>query len=100
VIRVEDPRAPTFTSYAPKINKRARALIVDACDVVGFLAEDLRTVSDDSGFRERVRAAAVSGRFLFLEGRPAFVAKNRFGMPEKLPISKDFLFSELSKHWR
>src|SRR5262245_52591956 len=24
VIRVEDPRAPTFTSYAPKINKRSR----------------------------------------------------------------------------
>ena len=99
VVRIEDPRAPTFTSYAPKVNKRARALVVDACDVVGFLAEDLRIVSDDSGFRERVRASAGSGRFLFLEGRPAFVAKNRFGMPEKVPISKDCPFSELSKHW-
>jgi AAA domain len=99
VVRVEDPRAPTFTSYAPKVNKRARALMIDACDVVGFLAEDLRTVTDDGGFRERVRASAGSGRFLFLEGRPAFVAKNRFGMPEKVPISKDFSFSTLSQYW-
>jgi AAA domain len=99
VIRVEDPRAPTFTSYSPKLNKRARALVVDACDVVGFLAEDLRTVSDDSGFRERVRAAAGNGRYLFLEGRPAFAAKNRFGMPEKMPIPLNFNFSALSQHW-
>jgi hypothetical protein len=99
VIRVEDPRAPTFTSYSPKLNKRARALVVDACDVVGFLAEDLRTVSDDSGFRERVRASAGNGRYLFLEGRPAFAAKNRFRMPEKVPIPINFDFSELSKHW-
>jgi hypothetical protein len=99
VVRVEDPRVPTFTTYAPKINKRARALVVDACDVVGFLAEDLRTVVDDGGFKERTRATASTGRFLFLEGRPSFLAKNRYGISEKVPISKDFPFSELSKHW-
>jgi hypothetical protein len=99
VTRVEDPRAPIFTSYAPKLNKRARALIMDACDIVGFLAEDLRTVTDDSGFRERVRAEASPRRFLFVEGRPAFAAKNRFGMPAKLPIPIDFQWSQLEQNW-
>jgi hypothetical protein len=99
VVRIEDPRAPTFTSYQPKIHKRARALVMDACDIVGFLAEDLRTVVDDSGFRERVRAASANGRYLFLEGRPACAAKNRFGMPERIAIPKEFGFSELQKYW-
>jgi hypothetical protein len=97
--RVDDPRAPSYTAYAPRLHKRARALVMDACDVIGFLSEDLRVVTDDGGFRERTRATAAPGRFLFLEGKPAFSAKNRFGMPEKIPIPPDFSFSDLSNYW-
>jgi hypothetical protein len=99
VDRFDDPRAPTYTQYAPKLHKRARALICDAADVIGFLAEDLRTVTDDGGFRERVRATSSSQRFLFVEGNPAFVAKNRYAMPPKIPVGVDFNIGELTKFW-
>jgi len=56
ITRIDDPRAPSFTQYAPRLHKRARALVQDACDAVFFLAEDLKISTDDSGFRERVRA--------------------------------------------
>ena len=72
---------------------------MDCADAVFFLAEDLRVVTDDSGFRERTRAATDTRRFLFTEGRPAFAAKNRFGMPEKIPIPLDFDFSALAHYW-
>jgi hypothetical protein len=98
--RVEDPRVPTFTTYAPRLHKRARALICDACDIVGFLAEDLRTATDDSGFRERVRATSSNQRYLFVEGSTAFIAKNRYGMPGKIPVGPDFKIDELSKYWQ
>ena len=97
--RFDDPRAPTFTTYMPKLHKRARHLVLDACDVVGFLAEDLRVVTDEAGFRERVRATNSNARFLFVEGCPAFVAKNRYGMSPKIPIPPDFNIGELTKHW-
>ena len=97
--RIDDPRAPTYTSYLPKLHKRARHLILDACDVVGFLAEDLRVITDDGGFRERTRAAGTNARQLFLEGTPAFAAKNRFGMPAKMPIPLDFNIAELTAFW-
>jgi hypothetical protein len=97
--RVDDPRAPSYTAYVPRLHRRGRALLMDACDAVFFLAEDLRVTTDDGGFRERTRAAAPNGRFLFTEGRPAFAAKNRFGMPEKIPIPIDFEFSQLAQHW-
>jgi hypothetical protein len=99
VERVDDPRAPTYTSYQPRLHKRARALVMDAADAVFFLAEDLRVVAEGEGFRERTRAAAGAGRFLFTEGRPAFAAKNRFGMPEKIPLPLNFDFSELARYW-
>jgi hypothetical protein len=99
VERVDDPRAPSYTAHAPRLHKRARALVMDACDAVLFLAEDLRIVTENGGFNERVRASAAPGRWLFTEGRPAFAAKNRYGMPEKIPLPIDFDFSELSQYW-
>ena len=96
--RVDDPRAPSYTAYWPKLHKRARHLILDASDIVGFLAEDLKIATDDSGFRERVRATSSSQRFLFVEGTPAYVAKNRYGMPPKIPIAINFDIGELTMH--
>jgi hypothetical protein len=98
--RFDDPRAPSYTAYWPKLHKRARHLILDACDVVGFLAEDLRIATDDNGFRERTRATSSNQRFLFVEGCPAFVAKNRYAMPPKIAIPPDFNIGELTKHWK
>jgi len=97
--RVDDPRAPSYTAYWPKLHKRARHLILDACDVVGFLAEDLRIATDDSGFRERTRATGSNQRFLFVDGTPAYVAKNRYAMPTKIPIGLDFNIDTLTQHW-
>jgi hypothetical protein len=97
--RVDDPRAPTYTSYQLRLHRRARAVIMDACDVVLFLAEDLRTVTEDSGFSERTRGASDNKRYLFTEHRPAFAAKNRFGLPPKIPIDLNFSFDELAKFW-
>jgi hypothetical protein len=99
VERVDDPRAPTYTSYQPRLHRRARGLVMDCADAIFFLAEDLRVVTDDGGFRERTRAASDARRFLFTEGRPAFAAKNRFGMPEKIPIPLDFDFSTIAQYW-
>jgi AAA domain len=100
VERFDDPRAPTYSQYAPKLHKRARALICDAADIVGFLAEDLRIAIDDGGFRERVRATSSSQRFLFVEGSPAYVAKNRYGIPTNIPVGADFNVTELTRYWK
>jgi hypothetical protein len=99
VERVDDPRAPSYSSFQPRLHKRARALVMDACDAVLFLAEDIRVVTEGAGFQERARAAMDGRRVIFCEGRPAFAAKNRFGIPEKVPIPLDFNFSDLARYW-
>ena len=98
--RIDDPRAPSFTSYAPRLHRRARALCMDAADIIGLLAEDLRVVTDDRGFNERVRATSDTRRFLFVEGTPAFSAKNRYEMPAKIAVPRDFDINQLTQHWR
>jgi hypothetical protein len=97
--RVDDPRVPTYTSYQPRLHKRARGLVMDACDGIFFLSDDLHTVVEGDGFRERVRAHASPQRFIFTERRPAFAAKNRFNMPNKIPLPLDSDLSEITKYW-
>jgi hypothetical protein len=72
---------------------------MDACDLVGFLAEDLHVVTEGDGFRERARPSSDTRRFLFVEGRPAFAAKNRFAMPAKIALPIDFNFADLAQYW-
>jgi hypothetical protein len=46
-----------------------------------------------AGFgKKRTRADGGSTRWLHCEGRPSFTAKNRYGMPPKIMIPKDFSF--------
>jgi hypothetical protein len=96
IVNVNDPRAPSYTSYQPKLHRRGRGLLMDACDAVLFISEDLRIVTDGN---DRVRPSAGSQRYLFCEGTPAFAAKNRFGMASKIPLPADFSFDELARCW-
>jgi len=88
---VNDPRAPAYTSYQLRLHKRARGLVQDEMDAIFFLATDVHVVSEDLGFaKKRNRADGSASRFLFCEGRPAFIAKSRFELPSKIPCPKDF----------
>ena len=88
---VNDPRAPAYTSYQLRLHKRARGLVQDEMDAIFFLATDVHVVSEDLGFaKKRNRADGSASRFLFCEGRPAFVAKSRFDLSAKIPCPKDF----------
>ena len=97
--RVDDPRAPSFSTFVPKLHKRGRHLVVDCCDIVGFLGHELKIFTDDQGFKERVRATASPQRFLFTEGTPAYTAKNRYGLPAKIPVGVDFDITQLTQYW-
>jgi hypothetical protein len=95
IVTINDPRAPSYSSYQPKLHRRGRGLVMDACDAVLFLSEDLRVIAEDN----RVRASAGPQRYLFCEGTPAFAAKNRFAMPSKVALPVDASFDDLAQYW-
>jgi hypothetical protein len=96
---INDPRAASYTSYQLRLHKRARGLVQDWCDAIGFLAPDLHVQSEEVGFsKKRNRADGGSQRWLHFEGRPSFVAKNRYGLPAKMPVPKDFSYGALAPY--
>lgn len=95
VERIDDPRTASYTSYQLRLHKRARGIVQDAVDAIGFLAPDLVIHSEDIGFsKKRSRADGGSTRWLHWEGRPAFVAKNRYNLPAKMMVPLDFDFQK------
>jgi len=92
VERFEDPESSPYDRYSPRLHKHAAALISEWCDAVLFATRKFRTQSEDAGFgRKRTIAQPIGKdggeRILRCVGGPSCVAKNRYGMPEELPLS-------------
>jgi hypothetical protein len=82
---------PDFDSrprYVIKLHSKASALLQEHSDIVLFANYRVSTVKSDVGFNKKVTRALGSGeRLLHTAERPAFLAKNRYGLPDTLPLS-------------
>jgi hypothetical protein len=87
-VHVEDPEYPAYDTSALKLNKRAAAMTTEYCDVVGFCSLKMFTKIDETASKEkRARAIATQDRVLRLSVSPSYTAKNRYHMPEVIPLS-------------
>jgi hypothetical protein len=74
--------------YELKCSKQVSALLREWCDLLLFATFETRLVAGKDG---RTRATGGKNRVMFAERSAAFDAKNRFGLPEKIPMSIDAL---------
>lgn len=95
VQRIEDPLHPPYDSHGLKLHKRAAAMFCEYADVVGFANVKTLTKTDDAGFgAKRTRALSTGERVLHTTGSAAFTAKNRYNIPDAIPLT----WGELAKH--
>ena len=98
--RFDSPEHEPFDRYVIKLHARAAALLQEHSDVVLFANYRISTVKSDVGFNRKVTRALGSGeRVLYTAERPAFLAKNRYGLPDSLPLSWA-AFAEAMPHFR
>jgi hypothetical protein len=87
VKRFDSPETEPYDRYEMKLHDRASALVQEHSDIIGFANYRVMTTSTDAGFNNKVRRGIGTGeRLLHLVEKPAFVAKNRYGMPESIPL--------------
>ena len=85
--RFDSPETEPFDRYVIKLHHRAAALVQEHADVVLFCNYRISTVKSDVGFSKKVTRAVGSGeRLMHTCERPAFIAKNRYGLPDTLPL--------------
>lgn len=85
--RFDSPEHDPYDRYTIKLHARAAALVQEHSDVVLFANYRISTVKADVGFNKKVSRAVGSGeRVIHTTERPAFLAKNRYGLPDTLPL--------------
>jgi hypothetical protein len=83
VVKVELPDCDPFDRYQMRLHKTAEAMFCDWADVVAFANYKMTTVSAGEG---RKRGVGSGERILHTTERPAWRAKNRYKMPDTLPM--------------
>lgn len=82
VVRFESPEVDAYDRYQLRLDKRACAVVSDWADAVLFA--NYRVAAVQSG--DRKRGVGDGTRVLYTTERPAFAAKNRFGLPDQIVI--------------
>lgn len=85
--RFDSPETEPYDRYVIKLQSRAAALVQEHADAVLFANYRVSTIKTDVGFKKQViRGVSGGERLLHTTERPAYLAKNRFGLPDTLPL--------------
>lgn len=100
VTSVNDPMTVEYSRYDIRLHKRALALFQDEVDAILFLNQDVSITKDDPKAKDsRSRAVGGGNRYIYTSPRPAFVAKNRYDIPDKLLYNRGAGFTALSQYF-
>jgi hypothetical protein len=80
----KNPLGDDYDRYELKLNQKAAAWLKEWCDCSLFANFETFTEKDD---KKRIRGLDTGARLIHTERRAAWDAKNRYGLPESLPLS-------------
>ncbi len=81
-----DPETTAFDQFLPKLHKNANALIVEWCDAILMATREYGAAKGEKSGGQRI---------LRCERSAACSAKNRYGLPEILPLDWKSLYAAL-----
>lgn len=81
----KNPQGEDFDRYELKLHDKAAGLLKEWSDIVLFANYETFAKKDEK--TKRVRGIDTGARLVFTERRAAYDAKNRYGLPESLPLS-------------
>lgn len=95
--KVEDPELPAYDMVEIKLHKRAAAIVKEHTDVImraclktTFTRDPNAKAASKKGTDDARKLAITTGqRVLKTQPRPGAVAKNRYNLPEEIPLSWD-----------
>lgn len=86
ITRFDDPAGESYSVYSLATDKKITPMLVQWPDMVLFAAHD-KTLKDSAKGSNRKIAKSWGERVMFTENRASHIAKNRFSLPERMPLS-------------
>jgi len=92
-LKHEDPRLPAYDRLSPRLYTSGKGagigpMTVEWSDIVACAAYEVFVSESDTG---RSKAHGEGARVLYCQERPAFLAKNRYRLPESMPFTPTIL---------
>lgn len=105
IVRFNSPQTEPYDRHTIKLHKRASGLVQEHADIIVFMGyrvsiAEARTATQKAGQGTK-RGVGGGQRVLHLEERPAFIAKNRFGMPTSIDLpTQSEAWKDPAKIWQ
>lgn len=100
VNRFDDPRTASYSRFDIRLHKRALSIVEDEMDLICFINQEATIKEEKQAFdKKRTHAEGGIQRWIYVEGRPAMNAKNRYGMTGKMPFIKGQGYAQLAKYF-
>jgi len=93
IVKFDAPDSDAYDRYQIKLHKRAFQHLYEQADIIGFAHEPVY-IKKESAKDTKGKAKTAGGRQLRLIESPAIIAKNRYSMPETVPLA----WSEFAAH--
>ena len=88
------PTSESYDRYSLKLNDKISDKIQEWCDLLGFVSYEVSVRKADSS-RDVNRGIGQGKRVLYLTEKPAFNAKNRYFLPDKMEFSLSSLVTKI-----
>lgn len=96
VAKVEPPETDPYDRYQLRLHKAADAAVCDWADCVLFANYRVRTVTSGPQGSERKRGLSDGSRVIHTTERAAWRAKNRYRLPDEMPLDWNALMAAIS----
>ena len=95
--RFEAPDTEAYERYEIKLQRGAAALVQEWADVIGFANFETAIKKENTGMSgTRARGIATGRRLMHVVEKPAYVAKNRYGMPDSILLDWNALLTAMT----
>jgi hypothetical protein len=95
-----NPAGAEYPRWDIRLHKRALAIVQDEVDAILMIGQEASLKVEKGGHgKERAHAAGGTTRWVYCDGRPSHVAKNRYNLPEKFPYQKGQGFQTLEQYF-
>lgn len=89
VKKYEPPNSDSYERYALNLHKKGAAVLSEWCDCLFFVNYDVQVVRTESSFgNQKTKAIGTNMRIVYTTEQPAFMAKNRYGLPSTIAIEE------------
>lgn len=98
--RFDDPETVSYSRYEIDLHDKSRDMLKREVDVLLLIKPDVTIKTEDQGFN-KTRARADGGRnvWIYATSRPAYVAGNRYDLPEKILYERGKGYAALAEYF-